>query len=225
MAGRTVPLLHLDEHLLVADKPAGLLTVPAPNASGRTLLDLLRGMALAPLPVHRLDRETSGAIVFARTAEARSALEEAFRARAVRKTYWALALGRLRGARGVFRERIAVAGGRAAVSARGQEAETRWRALTAWPDCTEVEVDLQTGRTNQIRVHFAHAGHPLLGERKYARGKDAPPRLRAPRVALHAWRIAFRHPVTGREIACESPLPPDLAELRARAAGGGRAER
>lgn len=222
MTGRAVPLLHVDEHLVVADKPAGLLSVPAPGAGGRSLLDLLRGMALGPLPVHRLDRETSGAILFARTPEARSALEEAFRTRRVQKVYWALALGRLRGARGVFRERIAVSGGRAEVAARGQEADTRWRTLTAWPDCTEVEVDLRTGRTNQIRVHFAHAGHPLLGERKYARGKDAPPRLRAPRVALHAWRLRFAHPVTGREIACESPLPDDLRELRARVAGGGR---
>ncbi len=215
MAARAVTLLHLDEHLLVADKPAGMLSVPAPKAEGRALLDVLRGEGLSPLPVHRLDRETSGAIVFARDAATRAALEAMFRARTVKKTYWALASGRLRGTRGVYTFRIAVSGGHAQISPRGQEAETRWQLLAAHPSCSEVEVDLRTGRTNQIRVHFAHAGHPLVGERKYARGKESPLALRSRRVALHAWRLAFRHPVTGEDLALEAPLPADLLRLRA----------
>jgi RluA family pseudouridine synthase len=218
VATREIPLLYVDEHLLVADKPAGMLSVPTPNAEGRTLLDALRAQKLGPLAVHRLDRETSGAILFARDPAMRAALEEMFRVRAVKKTYWALARGRLRGSSGKFEFRIADAGAAARVSQRGQPAETRWRVLAQHPAATEVEVDLLTGRHNQIRLHFAHAGHPLVGERKYARGAESPLALRSRRVALHAWRLAFAHPRGGARIAVEAPLPADLAELRLRAA-------
>lgn len=214
-----VRLLHLDEHLLVADKPAGRLSVPAPGVAARSLLDDLRAAGLRPLPVHRLDRETSGAILFARDAETRAALEEMFRARAIRKTYWAMAAGRFRERSGVWSFRIEEQRGRARVSPRGQAAETRWKVIARHPAACELEVDLATGRLNQIRVHAAHAGHPLIGERKYARGADAPLRLRSRRVALHAWRLEFVHPDTGARLEIEAPLPEDLADLRARAAG------
>jgi len=217
VAAREIPLLYVDEHLLVADKPAGMLSVPTPNAEGRTLLDALRAQKLGPLTVHRLDRETSGAILFARDPGTRAALEEMFRLRAVKKTYWALARGRLRGAAGKFSFRIAEAGAVASVSPRGQAAETRWRVLAQHPATTEVEVDLLTGRHNQIRLHFAHASHPLVGERKYARGAESPLALRSRRVALHAWRMSFAHPSGGARIEVEAPLPADLEELRLRA--------
>lgn len=211
-------LLHVDEFLLVADKPAGKLSVPAPGVAARSLLDELRAARLGPLPVHRLDRETSGAILFARDAETRAALEEMFRTREVDKTYWAMAAGRFRERAGIWSWRLAEQRGRAVVSARGQTAETRWRVLAAHPAAAELEVELVTGRMNQIRAHAAHAGHPLIGERKYARGAASPLPLRSRRVALHAWRLSFIHPRSGRQLECEAPLPDDLAELRARAA-------
>ena len=105
----------------------------------------------------------------------------------------------------------------ARVSARGKESVTKYRTLRALRTTTAVEIDLVTGRHNQIRVHFAHAGFPLVGERKYARGKDSPVRFRSRRVALHAWKLAFRHPRTGKAIEVEAPLPEDLVELLARA--------
>lgn len=213
-----VRLLHEDEWLLVADKPAGRLSVPAPGAAARSLLDDLRAAGLRPSPVHRLDRETSGAILFARDPRTRAALEEMFRTREVTKTYWAMAAGRFRERRGAWTFRLAESRGRSRVDPRGQSAETRWRVLAAHPAATELEVDLRTGRLNQIRVHAAHAGHPLIGERKYARGGDAPLRLRSRRVALHAWRLAFVHPCTGARLEVEAPLPADLEDLRARAA-------
>jgi len=101
--------------------------------------------------------------------------------------------------------------GRARVSARGKAARTRYRTLRALPRCTELEIDLETGRYNQIRVHLAHAGCPLIGETKYAQRRDDP--LKARRLALHAWRLAFAHPLTGADVRVEAPLPADLASL------------
>lgn len=214
----SVRLLYEDAHLLVADKPAGKLSVPAPGVAARSLLDDLRAAGLRPLPVHRLDRETSGAILFARDVETRAALEEMFRARALTKIYWAMAAGRYRERSGAYSGRILEAQGRASVSPRGAPAETRWRVIAAHPAATELEVELVTGRLNQIRVHCAHDGHPLIGERKYARGRSSPLALRSRRVALHAWRLAFTHPRSGARLEIEAPLPEDLEDLRARAA-------
>ncbi len=211
-----VRILYQDDCLLVADKPAGRLSVPAPGVAARSLLDDLRAAGLGPLPVHRLDRETSGAIMFARDPETRAALEELFRTRALHKTYWAMASGRMRAREGVFQERLLEQKGRAEVNPRGQPAETRWRAIAVHASATELEVDLVTGRLNQIRVHCAHAGHPLVGERKYARGRSAVVAFRSRRVALHAWKLCFRHPRSGKEVEVVAPLPADLEELRAR---------
>jgi len=95
-----------------------------------------------------------------------------------------------------------------------------WSSTTRFPAASELELLLLSGRKNQIRVHLAHAGHPLVGERKYARGRDAVLPFRSRRVALHAWRLAFTEPWGGKEIALEAPLPAELVELRERARGG-----
>jgi 23S rRNA pseudouridine1911/1915/1917 synthase len=212
-----VPILHRDEHVLVVSKPAGMLSVPTPGAIGRALPQALELQGIRALPVHRLDREVSGAVLFALDEETRAGLESAFRERSVEKTYWALARGRVRPAQGSLRFPILEQGSFARVSVHGKESETRYRTLQSLPETTVVEIDLLTGRYNQIRVHFAHAGFPLVGERKYARGKDSPVRIRSRRVALHAWRLAFSHPRTGRRIDVEAPLPEDLLDLLARA--------
>ena len=215
-----IPILFRDERVLVVAKPAGWLSVPTPGASGFSLPEGLARDGFRVLPVHRLDREVSGAMLFALDEEARSRLEEAFRSRTVGKVYWALAQGRVRPARGTLRAPILEQGSFARVSARGKESVTRYRTIAALPSTTEVEIELLTGRHNQIRVHFAHAGFPLVGERKYARGKDSPVRFRSRRVALHAWKLRLAHPFTGDPIEIEASLPSDLTELRERASRG-----
>jgi RluA family pseudouridine synthase len=213
-----VPLeiLHEDERLLVVLKPAGMLSVRSPGAEGRTLAEVLRAQGIEAQPVHRLDRDVSGAIVLAKDAETRTLLEDLFRGRKVTKTYWALVQGRLPKSAGEFRFPILDEGSHARVSSSGKPAITRWRARGRFKTTTEVEIDLETGRYNQIRLHFAHAGHPLVGERKYARGKDDP--LRAKRVALHAIHVAFPHPSGSGVVDVHAPLPADLEALREKAA-------
>lgn len=204
----------------MAEKPAGVSSVPDGAVNGPSLPELLRAQGLRVVPVHRLDREVSGAVLFALDEAMRDALVELFRARAVRKTYWALAQGRVKPAEGAWHFPILEEGAHARVSALGQKSLTRYRTLEALPSTSVLELDLVTGRYNQIRLHAAHAGFPLVGERKYARGKDSPVRIRSRRVALHAWRIEFVHPDSRLRLRVEAPLPADLRELLERARTG-----
>jgi 23S rRNA pseudouridine1911/1915/1917 synthase len=214
--GEPVRIVHEDADLLVVDKPAGMLSVPTPGARGKTLLDALAAQGRAGLlPVHRLDRDVSGLVVLARHEAARAALEELFRGRAVTKLYWALVRGRLRPDAGSFEDPIRDEGARASVHPRGKPALTRWRVLARHAASSLVEVELVTGRYNQIRLHFAHHDQALVGERKYARGRDDV--LPARRVALHAWKLAFLHPLRGGRVAVEAPVPADLRALLAAA--------
>jgi RluA family pseudouridine synthase len=202
-------ILHRDEHLLVVDKPSGLLSVG--GARGRGVAEALADLGISARPVHRLDREVSGALLCAAGDAPRAALEDLFREQRIRKTYWALVRGRPPARAGELAFPILEERDRARVSSRGKPARTRYRTLRELSLATELEIELVTGRRNQIRVHFAHAGAPLVGETKYARRGEDP--LRARRVALHAWRLAFVHPVTGRELEVEAPLPAELVEL------------
>ncbi len=215
-----IPILYTDEDLLVADKPAGLLTVPLQGDDEPDLVARLGEQGERVIPVHRLDREVSGAVLFARNSATRAALEALFRARTIAKTYWALAAGRPRPSAGEWKYPILEEGSHARVSALGQRSITRYRTIESLPNTTALEIDLVTGRRNQIRLHAAHSGHPLIGERKYARGKDSPVRLRSRRVALHAWKLRFPHPSTGAELLITAPLPADLLELLERARKG-----
>jgi RluA family pseudouridine synthase len=209
--------LFRDAHLLVVSKPAGMLSVPTPGAAGLSLPEALRSEGFEALPVHRLDREVSGAVILALDEETKEGLEHAFRERAISKTYWAIAQGRVRPDAGTHRFPILEHGSFARVSARGKPSETRYRTLERFRTTTALEIDLVTGRYNQIRLHFAHAGFPLVGERKYARGRDSPVRFRSRRVALHSWKVALSHPRTGERIEVEAPIPEDLLDLLARA--------
>lgn len=213
-----IPILFEDDDILVVDKPPGLLSVTASGEKGASLPEALAKQGKTVIPVHRLDRDVSGCVLLARTEAAREALEAMFRDRMLKKTYWALAQGRVEPAVGLLHFPILEDGPTARVSALGKRAETRYRTIAALRACTELEIDLVTGRKNQIRVHFAHAGFPLVGERKYARGKDSPVRIKSRRVALHAWRLAFAHPITGATVAIEAPLPEDLVDVRDSAA-------
>jgi 23S rRNA pseudouridine1911/1915/1917 synthase len=210
-------VVHVDDDLAVVDKPAGLVVHPAPSHSGPTLVselgDLLGGGEEAERPgiVHRLDKETSGLLVVARNDETHGALQAQVQRREVERIYLALAGGRLTSRTGTIdapigrasrqRHRMAVSG------AASREARTHFEVLELLTAETYLEARLETGRTHQIRAHFAAIGHPLVGdatyggERKYGLGRQF----------LHAHRLVFDHPSSGKRISFRSELPPELA--------------
>jgi 23S rRNA pseudouridine1911/1915/1917 synthase len=210
-------IVHADDALAVIEKPAGLVVHPAPSHSGPTLVDLLGDLLGGgadperPGIVHRLDRGTSGLLVVARTDDAHRALQEAVRERRVERAYLALAEGRISARTGTIdapigrasrqRHRMAVSG------AASREARTHFEVLELLATESYVEATLETGRTHQIRAHFAAIGHPLVGDDVY--GGPARPGLE--RQFLHAHRLAFDHPVSGERLEFRSELPGDLA--------------
>lgn len=212
---KPVTILHEDEHLLVCAKPPGLLTVAPPRSRGsteETLVDRLRreGHPEA-LPVHRLDRETTGVIALARDPQTRDRLMDLFKARQVRKTYLAVVQGHPRPATGTLSFPIKDLGATAIIASDGLPATTNYRTLETVGPCALLELELLTGRHNQARLHLAHVGHPLVGERKYALGREAV--VRHKRAALHAFRLVFTPPGGSAELAFEAPLPVDLQNL------------
>ena len=214
---RSLPILHQDEHWIVVDKPAGLLSVPDAGSGQSSVPEALVEDGLRAFAVHRLDREVSGVLLLATSEAARDALQELFRRHVVEKAYWGMVSGRMEPGEGTLGYPILEEPNGARVSARGKPARTRYRTLATHPAASELELELLTGRKNQIRVHLAHAGHPLVGERKYALGRDSALALRSRRVALHAWRMAFQDPWRACEVRVEAPLPEDLEDLRRRA--------
>mgnify|MGYP001824990573 FL=1 len=236
-----IPLdvVYRDEDVIVIDKPAGLVTHPAPGHEQGTLVNALLAMesgqgGLAtvagverPGIVHRLDRDTSGLIVVARNDAAQLSLQAQLKARRVRKTYLALVggvvnaqLGRIEKPIGRDpRNRM-----RMAVTAEGKPATTGYRVRERFGEWTMLELDLVTGRTHQIRVHLASIGHAVAGDQVYATGavRRGPDDLE--RLFLHAWKLEFLSPGSGRLVRCEAPLPGELEAVleRLRAADLGR---
>jgi 23S rRNA pseudouridine1911/1915/1917 synthase len=220
------PIVHVDEWLAVVDKPAGLVVHAAPGHRGRTLVDVL-GELLGggedperPGIVHRLDKDTSGLMLVARGDETHRRLAAQIKARKVSRTYLALVEGRLRSRTGTIDAPLGRdyrAPERRAVGGRGpREARTHFTVVESLPADTLVEARLETGRTHQIRAHFAAIGHPVAGDPRYGHGG----RHGLERQFLHSARLGLRHPMTGEELEFESPLPDDLAQAleRARAA-------
>jgi len=213
-------ILYEDETLIVVNKPPGLLTVPLgrgkPSRSVYHVVAEHFGTRRrhAPFIVHRIDRDTSGIVVFAKTAAARQVLKDQFARREPDRVYWAVVHGRPRPARGRWRDHLAWDDEAVkqtvtdAKDRRGVEAISDYRVLETFADAALVEVRLHTGKRNQIRIQAAQRGHALIGERQYA--KSAIP---FPRQALHAHRLAFAHPIDGRRLTFEAPLPGDLAKL------------
>jgi 23S rRNA pseudouridine1911/1915/1917 synthase len=219
-------IVHEDEWLLVVDKPYGLVVHPAPGHSGTTLVELLAarpgGVTGGPDPerpgiVHRLDRDTSGLMVVARTEEAHRALSAQVSARALEREYLALVEGRLRSRRGTIDAPIGRSHReptRMAVAGRGQrEARTHFEVLELLPSDTLAAVRLETGRTHQIRAHFAAIDHPVAGDPAY--GTEG--RHGLARQFLHSRRLGFRHPGSGEKVSFDSPLPEELEEALRRA--------
>jgi 23S rRNA pseudouridine1911/1915/1917 synthase len=210
-------IVHLDESLAVVDKPAGLVVHPAPSHTGPTLVDELAeilgggGDPERPGIVHRLDKGTSGLLVVARDDAAHAALQQAVRERKVERVYLALAGGRLGSRTGTIdapigrasrqRHRMAVSG------AASRQARTHFEVLELLPRESYLEAKLETGRTHQIRAHFAAIGHPLTGDPTYGGAE----RYELQRQFLHAHRLAFAHPLSGKRLSFTSPLPDDLA--------------
>ena len=224
-AAEDIPLdvIYEDDQLIVIDKPAGLVVHPGNGQPSGTLLNALlhHAPALAEIPragiVHRLDKDTSGLLVVAKTLTAQTDLVRQLQARTVKRHYLALALGSVAGdgtvdapmgRHAVQRTKMAV------VRSGGKDARTHYAVRERFAKCTLLECRLETGRTHQIRVHLASIKHPLAGDPTYGRAKSGDARLDAfPRQALHAWRLALRHPVGGAEMHWESPLPDDFARL------------
>ncbi|MFT3913710.1 MAG: RluA family pseudouridine synthase [Anaeromyxobacteraceae bacterium] len=211
-------LLFEDADLVAVDKPAGVPAQPTLTTDRGTLPDLVAALVGGPVTVvHRLDRETSGVTVLARTKAAAAALAEAFRVGEPSKTYLALtsrapspAEGRVDAPLGKDPKRA----GLRRVDAGGDAAATAYRTLATSPLAALVEARPETGRTHQIRVHLAHLGAPLLGDARYG-GPRRVGEVAVPRVMLHARRLELRHPVTGAPLVLEAPEPPDFLGVKA----------
>ena len=231
-------ILFEDRHLIVLDKPAGLVVHPAPGNPDGTLVNAVLAHAAEDLTgiggekrpgiVHRLDKDTSGVMVVAKSERAHTALSEAFATRDLDREYLALAWGLPSppagevdapiGRHPMDRKRMAV------VARNGKNALTRYRTERGFgASCALLRCRLATGRTHQIRVHLAHIGHPLVGDPVYlkrvpAGAKGLAPAVRDallsfPRQALHAATLGFRHPISGESLTFSAPVPPDMASL------------
>jgi 23S rRNA pseudouridine1911/1915/1917 synthase len=221
-------VLFMDEYLAVVDKPAGMVVYPAAGHSGGTLMNALAyharklatiGGDLRPGVVHRLDKDTSGSMVVALDDGAYYNLIEQFRKRTIHRKYIALVSGPLKDDSG----EIALAIGRSdsdrkkmsTRTKRGKEAVTRWKVLRRLNKATLVEARLGTGRTHQIRVHFAAIGHPVLGDGTYGKKTEVEikgRKIHIPRQMLHAETLGFEHPHTGQLMEFSSPVPDDMKE-------------
>lgn len=225
-------LLHVDDHLVVLNKPAELTVHPGAGRRTGTLAHRLlarfpeiRGLGGPGRPgiVHRLDKDTTGVMVVARTETAYRALSRAFAERRVDKRYLAICYGTPDPPEGEVDAPIGRHPQRRkemTVRRGARRAVTRYRVRASASGVSLVEMELETGRTHQIRVHLKHMDHPLVGDPVYgeARWKGLPAKLRGPlrsfpRPALHAWRLTFEHPEDGRRVVFEAPVPEDLVEL------------
>jgi 23S rRNA pseudouridine955/2504/2580 synthase len=236
---RAVPqefsVLYEDEHILVCDKPAGLAIHPGSGITGDTLVDQARaylerqGLKIPegefkPSPAHRLDRDTSGVVVVAKTRQAMVKLTEQFTEGHPDKTYLALAKGRFQREKGSIDIRLPEHQQTfASKQQRGvnmQSAMTHWRKLAGGTEATLLELTIETGRTHQIRRHLEAIGHPVVGDSKYGDfpfNRIAQRQWGLKRMFLHSLRLGLPHPITGKRLQLEAPLPPDLADALQRA--------
>lgn len=219
-------ILYRDDDIVVVDKPPGMVVYPGPGHKSATLLNALlfhvkklapQGGPLRPGVVHRLDKDTSGVMVFAESERAYYGLVEIFKKRTLKRKYICLSYGDLKGNEGT----ISIPLGRSIsdrkkISVRtrgGKPAVTHWKVIERFGPATLLEIHLETGRTHQIRVHLAHIGHPVCGDRTYGRKvfiEKGNKRIRFPRQMLHAMTLSLKHPVTGEELEFVSEIPDDF---------------
>lgn len=218
-------IIYEDDVLLVVNKPAGLLSVPLERLPGTpSVFDLVkehlrkRGRRRA-LVVHRIDRDTSGLVLFAKNARAQALLKEQFKRREPERVYRAVVYGHPSPPSGSWRDRF-VWDTSALIQKethprdpKGTDAISEYQTIETFRDAALIEVRLHTGKRNQIRLQARLRGHTLVGEKRYTYGPDALRPIEFGRQALHAWRLAFQHPLDGRRLQFEAPLPADFAGL------------
>lgn len=223
--GRPIPILYEDAHYIVFDKPSGLLVIPTHNNEKHTLTSIVNAHyllrhheggnkdSIAKLhPCHRLDQETSGAIIYAKGKTAREAMMAIFKNRSIKKTYIGFVHGRLRQSRGTLVGKIQDwAAQQYDRFGEGKTAVTHYHVTSFQKHFSVLEIKPITGRTNQIRIQFAQIGHPLVGERKYCIAKDF--QIKFKRVALHAHALEWKHSFTHQKITVTSNLPKDMEEF------------
>jgi 23S rRNA pseudouridine1911/1915/1917 synthase len=226
-------ILHEDEHIIVLNKPAGLLSIPSSPEAGssedtvlrrvREYMQFKRGHKTYVGMLHRLDRDTSGSLAVALSKDAHAAGRELFKAHRFERHYLALVQGIPDPPAGTIRARISSGyrDGRrklVAANAAGLDSATDYKVRERLDNAALLELRLHTGRQHQIRLHLEKLGHPLLGERVYSSSPQAP-QPSSPRNMLHAWKLAFPHPLTGTRISVEAPIPADFLKLMKRSRG------
>jgi 23S rRNA pseudouridine1911/1915/1917 synthase len=227
---RDLPIVFEDDQLIVLNKPAGVLAVPLPlerRESARSVFDDLKSYLRTrgrrrPFVVHRIDRDTSGLVVFAMNQSAQDHLKAQFKRHVPERVYLAVVYGHPSPPVGTWTDQL-VWDERALIQKethprdpKGKEAISHYRVIEKLAGASLVEVTLVTGRRNQIRIQARLRGHTLVGEQRYVYGPEALRTIAFPRQALHAHRLAFAHPADGRPLTFEAPLPPDMTELIAR---------
>ena len=222
----TLDILYEDEYLIIINKPAGLVVHPAPGHPNGTLVNALLyhcpnlpgiGEVKRPGIVHRLDKDTTGALVVAKTDYAYQRLQAQIQAKTARREYLGVVYGSPQPAQGVVelpigrhrgdRQKMAII----PVEQGGREAKTTWKVLERFGNYSLVHFELDTGRTHQIRVHTSHLGHPLVGDPIYSSGHFSTVKLAG--QALHAWKLTITHPVSQELITAIAPLPTDMEKL------------
>lgn len=202
----TIPVVYEDRWLLVVDKPAGLLSVPTQKNTRRTLTSVLndelqkKDLFYRLHPCHRLDRETSGLLIYAKGKATQEKMMQEFKDKKIKKSYIAFVHGRLQGHQGVIKNRIG-----------GKPALTQYQVLKQQRDFAVLEINPITGRKNQIRIHFKQIGYPIVGEDRFAFRKDFA--LKFKRLCLHAQRLEFRHPITKKNLSLVAPLSEELKDF------------
>ena len=217
-----------DDSLIVLDKPAGLLAVPlerrggAPSIFDQVMAYLRPHGKRRPLVVHRIDRDTSGLVVFARDPAAQNRLRLQFKRHTVERVYWAVVYGHPEPPDGTWRdrlvwdERVLIQKETHPRDPKGMDAVSHYKVLERFRISSLVEVRLETGKRNQIRIQARLRGHTLVGERRYVYGPDELRPIQFERQALHAHRLVFEHPATGEVLRFEAPIPADMNDLLAR---------
>ncbi|MFH1093474.1 MAG: RluA family pseudouridine synthase [Candidatus Omnitrophota bacterium] len=209
---KPIQIIYEDEALIIVNKRSGIISVPAADSKGKDLSFLLNRQMQRDnaLPCHRLDKETSGVIVFAKGRNNQQIIMDQFRERKIKKTYIAFVHGCIKRANGVIKSNI-----QGAWPYRHRErsklAVTNFTLIFSSDDFSVIRLEPITGRTNQIRIQFRDYGHPLVGERRFANAKDWP--LKFKRAALHSYFIEIDHPLTQKRMGFQAPMPKDMKDF------------